>query len=215
MLEVRRVRVGDIKLTDLFRRRTLTDAEVKQYRDTHSDQPRISADGQKWIADREEGVLMKAAAEDAEFRVADRPKDIDWASLHMNLSIQNAVAPGAELLMAVADEPPPAEGNMFSGQLGHPTIHGAPNFSMEGYVNIPKDDDLFSFVITPDGGGDTYEVRFHGYQADRFIRALLFWWFSRSPIQEGASKVFAIDKDGVCEVGNAPVDTGHTSPDND
>jgi hypothetical protein len=92
----------------------------------------------------------------------------------MNLSLQNAVAPGTELLMAVADTPGPAESNMFSGELG--------NVAMEGYVDIAEDGDLFSFTIRPhsdmDMGGDAYEVKFHGYEAHRFIRALLYEWCS-------------------------------------
>jgi hypothetical protein len=49
---------------------------------------------------------------------------------------------------------------------------------MKGYVNHPEDDDLFSFTVTPDDGGDACEVRFHGYEAHRFIRALLYEWCS-------------------------------------
>ncbi len=83
MLQVRRVRVGDVKLETVINRRPVPEDIT----------PGTTAPFS------EEGVLMKATTADGGRRSG------DWASVHMNLPVNQAVAPGAELVMAVTDEP--------------------------------------------------------------------------------------------------------------
>lgn len=175
MLEIRKVRVGDVTL------------QSNQYRAPNDGTPT-------------EYVRLKAASihrsDDA-----DRAGDaLDWASVHMNLGVANAQPPGKQLMLALADEP---RNNEFGG-----TLDGK---AMKGYVNIPKDDDFFSFVIAPrdwltEGGDDPadegYVIEFQGNHAADFVRALLRWWYRDGFGKEaqpsgGVADVLAVSGDTI------------------
>lgn len=146
MLQVRKVRVGDVTLQSI------------RYPETPHVSERQGTDG----------VRLKAETHHPDRQNPEvARKFLDWASVHMNLGLANAVPPGKELMLVVADHP---ESNDFVGGLN--------DTSMKGYVNIPKDD-FFSFTISGESLGEENDIElvFHGNEAHEFVRALLRWWF--------------------------------------
>lgn len=123
-------------------------------------------------AESAEGVLLKAETKTWPAKSVE-PSDremLGWTSIHMNLDIDNGQPPGKQLMLALADEP---RSNGFQG-----TLDGK---AMTGRVDIPEDDDFFSFTFSEQSrdGAETegVEVRFHGNHAADFVRALLYWWY--------------------------------------
>lgn len=171
MLQVRKVRVNDVALR-----------EIKY----------PAAPGSPG-----EGVLLKAETQlgDVIGRTSSIPakETLPWASVRMNLGIPNAVPPGRELLVAVADQP---RSNSFSGACGP--------FAMDGRVDIP-DGDFYSFVISGQSMGktakDDIEVRFHGNEAWEFVRSLLWNWLRYEEDSGGKKKESPVLDDPFLECG--------------
>lgn len=97
MLQVRRVRVGDVKLVPIS-------------------YPSDPAEGEL-----DEGVLLKAESPDHGVKREISHTWGDWASVHMNLGVANAQPPGKELILTLADHP---KSNNFTGALNSIAMRG-------------------------------------------------------------------------------------------
>ena len=153
MLQVRKVRVEDVKLRSI----------------RHAADPAGGEPG--------EGVLLKAETHSNGMRPDVAAMMLDWASVHMNLGIANAQPPGKELLVALADEPNQPVANSFRGA----SINdGRTILPANGYVEVPAGTSTYTLVLTPNSadGEDarTIEVSFEGNHAWEFVQALLWGW---------------------------------------
>lgn len=153
MLEVRRVRIGDVTLRGMY-------------------------DSKEPPKEGVEGVLMKAETYQPALRPDWARGTLDWASLHMNLDIVDSQPPGKELCLVVTDDPP---GNAFKAKAGIGDNLGYHNrlvTERRGRVNLVGPEG-FSFVLSGEAkdGRDDINVLFDREQAAALVQLLVYWWF--------------------------------------
>ncbi len=123
MLQVRKVRVGDVKLVPIS-------------------YPSDPAGGEPG-----EGVLLKAESHDHGVKRDIARTWLDWVSVHMNLGVANAQPPGKELILALADHP---KSNEFIGALDSVPMKGRVDIPEDSFYSFTISGESMSGLAADD-----------------------------------------------------------------